>query len=79
MSAASRAPGSLVDTFRIEAARARWGLGECYDAIDTTTDRRVVLKLLPGAVARGRARGAVVERLAAIGRLSQTTVIPVIA
>jgi hypothetical protein len=79
MSAAPRAPGSLVDTFRIEAARARWGLGECYDATDTTTDRRVVLKLLPGAVARGRARGAVVERLAAIGRLSQTTVIPVIA
>ncbi len=55
MSDASRAPGSLVDTFRIEAARARWGLGECYDATDTTTDRRVVLKLLPGAVARGRA------------------------
>lgn len=79
MSDASRAPGSLVDTFRIEAARGRWGLGECYDATDTTTDRRVVLKLLPGAVARGRARGAVVERLAAIGRLSQTTVIPVIA
>jgi hypothetical protein len=79
MSDASRAPGSLVDTFRIEAARARWGLGECYDATDTTTDRRVVLKLLPGGAARGRARGAVVERLAAIGRLSQTTVIPVIA
>lgn len=79
MSDASRAPGSLIDTFRIEAARARWGLGECYDATDTTTDRRVVLKLLPGAVARGRARATVVERLAAIGRLSQTTVIPVIA
>ncbi|MFO0628662.1 MAG: hypothetical protein U0325_24015 [Polyangiales bacterium] len=79
MSAPTRAPGSLVDTFRIEATRGRWGLGECYDAIDTTTDRRVVLKVLPGAVARGRARGAVVERLATIGRLSQTTVIPVIA
>jgi serine/threonine-protein kinase len=43
--------GSLLGPFRIEAAIGAGGMGEVFSATDTRLNRRVAIKVLPGAVA----------------------------
>ena len=44
-------PGSLLGPFRIEGALGAGGMGEVFSATDTRLNRRVAIKVLPGAVA----------------------------
>jgi hypothetical protein len=44
-------PGSLLGRFRIEGALGTGGMGEVFSATDTRLNRRVAIKVLPGAVA----------------------------
>jgi serine/threonine-protein kinase len=43
--------GSLLGPFRIEGALGAGGMGEVFSATDTRLNRRVAIKVLPGAVA----------------------------
>ena len=45
------APGSRLGHYNVTALLGEGGMGEVYQARDTTPDREVALKVLPGRVA----------------------------
>ena len=55
-------PGTLINSFRIDALIGAGGMGEVYRATDTRLGRSVAIKVLPDALARDS------ERLARLGR-----------
>ena len=62
------APGTLVGSYRIEAALGAGGMGEVYKATDTKLKRQVAIKTLPPSLAADPDRLARFQREAKFSR-----------
>ena len=70
--------GTILSHYRIVSKLGRGGMGEVYRARDTTLDRDVALKLLPGEIADDPARRARFEQEAkAVAALSHPNILAI--
>ena len=72
--------GQQLGEYRIVREVARGGMGVVYEAIQTSLNRRVALKVLPtGAILSGHAAERFAREAATAGRLHHTNIVPVYA
>lgn len=72
--------GQQLGEYRIVREVARGGMGVVYEAIQTSLNRRVALKVLPmGALLSGSAAERFAREAATAGRLHHTNIVPVYA
>lgn len=80
LSASKLEQGQMLGEFRILREIGRGGMGVVYEAVQTSLNRRVALKILPaGVLLSSNARDRFAREAATAGRLHHTNIVPVYA